>query len=174
MRFYVNKKVKKSLNVSLMGFTSNRDELANIMASCDYFLHGSAAETYGLVIAEALCSGLPIVVPNKGGSADLARQLFSETYEAGNKEELKKLTEQMVEMIDNGDLMGCYSLFEAEIRDRLPNLDQESEAIALEAIHVIAWGAKGLAANFNISKFYKFKILDKLQNSYFQLFINIF
>jgi alpha-1,6-mannosyltransferase len=90
LRFYVNKKVKKSLNVSLMGFTSNRDELANIMASCDYFLHGSAAETYGLVIAEALCSGLPIVVPNKGGSADLARQLFSETYEAGNKEELKK------------------------------------------------------------------------------------
>ena len=73
-----------------MGFTSNRDELANIMASCDYFLHGSAAETYGLVIAEALCSGLPIVVPNKGGAADLARQTFSETYEAGNKEELKK------------------------------------------------------------------------------------
>jgi polyhydroxyalkanoate synthesis regulator phasin len=44
-------------------------------------------------------------------------------------EELKKLTKQMVEMIDNGDLMGCYSLFEAEIREKLSSLDQESELV---------------------------------------------
>ncbi|MDZ7807984.1 MAG: hypothetical protein U5K71_12835 [Gracilimonas sp.] len=29
----------------------------------DYFVHGSAAETYGIVVAEAVCSGLPVVVP---------------------------------------------------------------------------------------------------------------
>jgi hypothetical protein len=42
-------------------------------------------------------------------------------------EELNKLTKQVVEMLDNGDLMGCYSLFEAEIRDIIPTLDQDSE-----------------------------------------------
>jgi len=44
-------------------------------------------------------------------------------------DELKKLTERMVEMIDNGDLMGSYSLFEAEKKEKLPNLDQESELV---------------------------------------------
>ncbi len=44
-------------------------------------------------------------------------------------EELNKLTKQMLEMLDNGDLMGCYSLFEAEIREKLPSLDQESELV---------------------------------------------
>ena len=125
LRFYVNKKVKKSLNVSLMGFTSNRDELANIMASCDYFLHGSAAETYGLVIAEALCSGLPIVVPNKGGSADLARQLFSETYEAGNKEELKKaLSRFLPTHRENKILAQIYQAIRIEVNQELEALKE--------------------------------------------------
>jgi len=75
-------------NIKLMGFTTNRDELANIMASCDYFVHGSAAETFGLVVAEAMCSGLPIVVPDTGGAVDLAIPDFAEVYSAGDPESL--------------------------------------------------------------------------------------
>lgn len=95
LRKYVHYKVNKHEFVTLKGFTSNRDELADIMASCDYFIHGSAAETYGLVIAEALCSGLPIVVPNKGGAADLANPKFAELYDAGNA---SKLSEAILRM----------------------------------------------------------------------------
>src|SRR5690606_38988884 len=61
----INYKTNKSPYVKLMGFTKDRDELANILASCDYFVHGSSAETYGIVVAEAVCSGLPVLVPER-------------------------------------------------------------------------------------------------------------
>ncbi len=84
IRKYVKYKASAAPNVKLMGFTENREELANILASCDYFVHGSAAETFGLVVAEAICSGLPIIVPDMGGAADLANPEYSEVYEPGN------------------------------------------------------------------------------------------
>jgi alpha-1,6-mannosyltransferase len=85
---WIEFKSKDVDHLKLMGFTSNRSELANIMASCDYFVHGSAAETFGLVIAEAVCSGLPIVVPDSGGGMDLADPGYAEIYETGNNESL--------------------------------------------------------------------------------------
>lgn len=86
IRKYVEMKAGKSEYVKLMGFTENRDELANILASSDYFLHGSAAETYGIVVAEAVCSGLPVVVPERGGAADIANPDLGVTYEPGDSE----------------------------------------------------------------------------------------
>ncbi len=71
-------------NVCLTGAVNDRDHLARIYASADTLVHGSGAETYGLVVAEALASGLPVVVPDWGGSADLAGQGPSVTYATGN------------------------------------------------------------------------------------------
>lgn len=85
---WIEFKAKDVKHLKLMGFTSNRSELANIMASCDYFVHGSAAETFGLVVAEAICSGLPIVVPDSGGGIDMADPDYAEIYETGNNESL--------------------------------------------------------------------------------------
>lgn len=70
--------------VHLAGFVTDRELIASTLASCDGFLHGSAAETYGLVVAEAMCSGLPLVVPDQGGAADLVDDSFAETYPAGD------------------------------------------------------------------------------------------
>ncbi|CAN5274926.1 glycosyltransferase family 1 protein [soil metagenome] len=85
---WIEWKTKDVQNIKLMGFTSNRDELADIMASSDYYVHGSAAETFGLVVAEAICSGLPIVVPDTGGAVDMAIPDFSEVYKAGDEDSL--------------------------------------------------------------------------------------
>lgn len=73
-------------NVFLAGAITDRDRLAAYFASADALVHGSAAETYGLVVAEAICSGLPLVVPNRGGASELAAPDFAETYPAGNAE----------------------------------------------------------------------------------------
>ena len=54
------------------------------MASADALIHGSAAETFGLVLAEALCSGTPLVVPDAGASATFAGPGYAETYRAGD------------------------------------------------------------------------------------------
>lgn len=88
LKKWIEFKAKGVKHLQLMGFTSNRSELADIMASCDYFVHGSAAETFGLVVAEAICSGLPIVVPDSGGGIDLADPDFAEIYETGNNKSL--------------------------------------------------------------------------------------
>ncbi|TVQ70043.1 MAG: glycosyltransferase [Balneolaceae bacterium] len=89
-RWMVKRQAKGIKHLKLMGFTSNREELADYLSSADYFVHGSAAETYGLVVAEAICSGLPVVVPDVGGAGDLANRDYSETYEPGNAEQLSR------------------------------------------------------------------------------------
>jgi alpha-1,6-mannosyltransferase len=83
---YYGRQIEKTPGACWGGYVSGRDEMARLFASADLFLHGSAAETYGLVVAEALCSGLPVVVPSLGGAADLAFPGCSETYQAGDPE----------------------------------------------------------------------------------------
>ena len=62
----------------------NHAALPAHLASADIFLHAGAAETFGLAIAEALCAGLPMVLPDRGGAAALAGPSYAETYPAGD------------------------------------------------------------------------------------------
>ncbi|MCW3846377.1 glycosyltransferase [Sphingomonas sp. LB-2] len=60
----------------------DRKRLSRIIASCDALIHGSDTEPFGLVASEALASGLPLIVPDEGGCAEIADPLFAETYRA--------------------------------------------------------------------------------------------
>lgn len=71
-------------HVHLLAPITDRTMLATVMASGDALIHGCEAETYGLVPAEAAASGLPLIVPDEGGAADLARPDISETFVAGD------------------------------------------------------------------------------------------
>ena len=84
LRKWVERRAAAVGGVHLAGFVPDRDTVAVALASADAMIHGSAAETYGLVVAEGLCSGLPIVVPSAGGAADLADPAWAETYTAGD------------------------------------------------------------------------------------------
>lgn len=70
--------------VYLAGFEGDRWVIARALASADAMVHGSAAETFGFVIAEAMCAGLPIVAPSRGGAAELVDPTFAETYQPGD------------------------------------------------------------------------------------------
>lgn len=60
----------------------DRERLARVMASCDALIHGSEAEPFGLVASEAMASGLPLIVPDTGGCAEIADPRSAELYRA--------------------------------------------------------------------------------------------
>lgn len=72
-------------HIHVAGRISDRGQLARMLASADALIHGSTAETYGFVVAEALCCGTPLVVPDVGGAHDLASGAYAEVYPAGDR-----------------------------------------------------------------------------------------
>lgn len=72
-------------HIYAMAPTRDRGLLARILASGDMLLHGSSAETFGLVAAEARASGLPMVLPDQGAAVDLADGDHCEIYQSGNR-----------------------------------------------------------------------------------------
>jgi len=83
-------------DVRFMGFEPDRRKLATALASADIFLHGCPHETFGLSVAQAIASGLALVVPDAGGAAELAHPSFSEVYRAGDAEACGKALQRLL------------------------------------------------------------------------------
>ena len=96
MRGLVERWARDTPHVHVAGFTRDRAELDAALGSADAFLHGSAAETFGLVVAEALVAGLPLIVPARGGAADLAATDYAELYPPGDSHACAAAIERMV------------------------------------------------------------------------------
>lgn len=61
-------------DVHFLGFR-NQSELPDIYGACDIFVLPSENEPWGLVVNEAMCGGLPVVVTDEvGAAADLVRE----------------------------------------------------------------------------------------------------
>jgi len=58
-------------NLRCIGFTNNRQELVELYSAADVLLNPSKAETFGLVTAEAMACGTPVVAYNNSGTAEL-------------------------------------------------------------------------------------------------------
>ena len=50
-----------------LGHVESREELADLYANCDVFVHPNPREPFGIAPLEAMASGLPLVAPNSGG-----------------------------------------------------------------------------------------------------------
>ncbi|WP_447513532.1 glycosyltransferase, partial [Clostridioides difficile] len=73
-----------SPHIRIPGPLADRGALARLMASGDALVHGCEAETFCMVAAEARASGLPVIVPDRGGAADHADRAPSLRYRAGD------------------------------------------------------------------------------------------
>ncbi len=71
-------------DIRIMGFEKDRVQLASALASADALVHGCPFETFGFGVAEAMCAGLPVVVPDEGGAAESADEACGELYRAGD------------------------------------------------------------------------------------------
>ena len=102
LRANVEKWAEASGRVHLMGPIADRGHLAACFASADALVHGSGAETYGLVVAEAISSGLAVVSPDTGGAADLARRGLSRIYATGEAESCAGAILDLLTVLDAG------------------------------------------------------------------------
>ena len=59
--------------VHFLGFLERRSRLPDLYANCDAFVFSSVTETLGLVLLEAMASGLPVVAAPAGGVRDHLR-----------------------------------------------------------------------------------------------------
>lgn len=83
-------------DVVFLGFEKDRARLARILASSDLLLHACPFETFGLGLAEAVASGLPIVVPDAGGAFEQAREGVSAVFPAGDVEACARAAEELL------------------------------------------------------------------------------
>jgi alpha-1,6-mannosyltransferase len=84
IRKSVERWARNARHVFVAGQINDQNRLASVIASADALIHGSAAETFGLVLAEALCSGTPLIIPDAGASATFAGPGYAETYRTGD------------------------------------------------------------------------------------------
>lgn len=71
-------------HIQLLSPIADRLELARLFASADALIHGSNAETFCMVAAEARASGLPLIAPDGGAVVDHVRQSDGWLYAAGD------------------------------------------------------------------------------------------
>jgi glycosyltransferase involved in cell wall biosynthesis len=58
--------------VSFLGHVANADELADLIANADVFVHPNHREPFGIAPLDAMASGLPLVAPDSGGVSSYA------------------------------------------------------------------------------------------------------
>lgn len=71
-------------HIRLLPPLRQRPRFATLLASADALIHGCEAETFCMAAAEARASGVPVIVPDRGGASDHARGGAGLTYRAGN------------------------------------------------------------------------------------------
>jgi len=91
--------VANNPHIHLMAPTGDRAMLARLYASADGVVHGCEAETFGMVPAEALASGTPIIVPDSGGASDQCADGLGEKYKA---RDIASLAAAIRRFSDNG------------------------------------------------------------------------
>ena len=78
----IRKAIGNDPHIRLLEPVRERRRFAAIVASADALVHGCEAETYCLAGAEARASGVPVIVPDRGGAADHAEGGGGLVYQA--------------------------------------------------------------------------------------------
>lgn len=86
----VRKAIGSDRQIKLLEPVRDRSRFAAILASADAVVHGCEAETYGLAAAEARASGVPVVVPDRGGSAEQSDAGGGLTYRSADAADLAR------------------------------------------------------------------------------------
>jgi glycosyltransferase involved in cell wall biosynthesis len=90
-------KASAPAGVSFLGYLERKTQLPDLCANCDAFVFASVTETLGLVLLEAMASGLPVIAAPAGGVADHLRDGHNGlSYPAGDVSAMAKAMVRLV------------------------------------------------------------------------------
>ena len=78
-KYYKKRDEYKKSNILFLGHKEGK-ELSTIFASVNFFVFPSTTDTLGQVVMEALASGLPVIVSDKGGPKTLVNKDYKNGY----------------------------------------------------------------------------------------------
>lgn len=81
---------ERSRGCAVLPRIDDRDELASLLASADALVHGCEAETFCMVAAEARASGIPLIVPDRGGASDQLLPGAGASYRSASEVSLER------------------------------------------------------------------------------------
>jgi glycosyltransferase involved in cell wall biosynthesis len=112
-------------DVSFLGVLDHKRVLPQLYASADAFVMTSLTETLGLVVLEAMASGLPVIASPAGGVADhLRHEENGLSYPAGDVTEMAHAMVRLAMNVDLRDRLACGARRTAEGLDWEGELDR--------------------------------------------------
>lgn len=97
-RARVIRATRGSPHITIAPAMTDRGQLARMLASADALIHGCEAETFCMVAAEGAASGLPLILPDRGGAADHHRPGCGVRYAACD---VRDLSERLTAFLDD-------------------------------------------------------------------------
>lgn len=102
------KKLASSLGIDdKVEFLGNREDIKEILAKSDVFLMSSAWEGLPISLIEATMAGLPVIVTNVGGCAEVVHQCANGFVV--DSQEVEDYVDALIKMISNSDLRAFFS-----------------------------------------------------------------
>ena len=95
------KKLAETLGLEVL-FLSNRDDVPQLMRAMDIYVQSSFHEAFGITIAEAMFSGLPVVATNVGGIPEVVKD--GETGILVPPRDSKALSKAITTLIENPEM----------------------------------------------------------------------
>lgn len=96
-RFGLELLANRSPHVAILPRITDRQELARLIASVDALVHGCEAETFCMVAAEARASGIPLIIPDRGATADQLVSGAGTAFRAGSQISLERAIKRFLD-----------------------------------------------------------------------------
>ena len=127
--------IKQNQNLIQINYCGRKSkpEIATILHQSDFFLHASSIETFSVVIAEALCTGAPVIASNAGAIPELINEENGMICQNGNAEWITGINNAREKEFNNEKIASDFSgtVNEIEIGKKFTTLYSNASLINL-------------------------------------------